>query len=104
MTYRDKSIFCDEQKREDIFSLLLNFCSESAQQEEPCPEKVQLAVYLILNLSRSPYRATSDIVKLRVVQQVETLAIRCGLYAEAAKNNFRAQCFFISRWMVGERE
>lgn len=93
LTYADKSIFEEEEKRNDIFTLLLNFASNA----EKTPDDVRLAVFITLNLSRSKYRSARDLVKHRIIQQVELLAMEYDINREMAEQNFRAQSFFIAK-------
>lgn len=93
LTHGDKFVFEDEEKRKDIFTLLLNFISNN----EKTLDDVRLAVFITLNLSRSKYRAERDLVKHRIIQQVELLAVEYDINKKMAEQNFRAQCFFIAR-------
>lgn len=93
LTYSDKLVFEDEEKRKDIFTLLLNFVSNN----EKTFDDVRLAVFITLNLSRSKYRSARDLIKHRIIQQVELLAIEYDINREMAEQNFRAQCFFIAK-------
>lgn len=98
LTYGDKSVFGDEKKRKDIFTLLLNFVSNN----EKTLEDVKLAVFITINLSRSEYGVEPDPVKYRIIQQVELLAIEYDINREMAERNFRAQCFFISKLLKSD--
>lgn len=93
LTHADKAVFEDKEKREDIFTLLLNFVSNN----EKTSEDVRLAVFIMLNLSRSKYRSARDLIKHRIIQQVELLAIEYDINRKMAERNFRAQCFFIAK-------
>lgn len=93
LTNGDKSVFKDKEKRRDIFTLLLNYVSNS----EKSVDDIELAVLITHNLSRSKYRIERDLVEHRIFQQVELLAIEYDIDRELAEQNYRAQCFFIAK-------
>lgn len=93
LTHDDTSVFEDEGKRKDIFTLLLRFVSNN----EKTLDDVRIAVFITLNLSKSKYRAERDLIKHRIIQQVELLAIEYDINRNLAEQNFRAQSFFVAQ-------
>ncbi len=93
LTCKDSSVFEDEQKNDEIFSLLLNTMADT---KKTCQD-IKLAVNIMLNFQRSKSNRKYGIIGQRMIQQVELAAIECGFCKTKAEQNFRSQCFFIGK-------
>ena len=85
--------FSDEINRNDTFALLLR-CAES---DSTSYAEAHQAIWCLRNLRNSHYRSTRDVIMYRIIQIVESLAIKHNISMQYAHNNIRTQCFYIAR-------
>lgn len=93
LTGKAASVFDNEQQANEIFSLLLS----AMANKERTSWDIRVAVEILRSFRNSNSRDKYGVVARRVIQQVELAAMACNVGKQYAENNFRTQCFFISK-------